>query len=129
MRVLLDTHAFLWWVGDRSAQLSARAVEVIEDPTSEVFVSAVTGMEIASKAARGRLELPAPAESYVPDRMGRHRFQALAVELSHALRAGSLPEVHRDPWDRLLIAQAQLESMPIVTADPLVGQYDVDVIW
>ena len=129
MRVLLDTHAFLWWVGDRAAQLSPRAVEVIEDAASEVFVSAVTGMEIASKAARGRLELPAPAESYVPDRMARHRFQPLAVELPHALRAGSLPDVHRDPWDRLLIAQAQLESMPIVTADPLVGQYDVDVIW
>ena len=61
--------------------------------------------------------------------MHRHRFRALSIELAHALRAGSLPDVHRDPWDRLLIAQAQIESMPIITADPAIGQYDVEVIW
>ncbi len=129
MRVLIDSHVFLWWVGDRAKQITPRATEVIEDPANEVFVSAVTGMEVATKAARGRLELPAPAERYVPDRIGRHRFQRLPVDLAHALRAGSLPDIHRDPWDRLLVAQAQLESMPIITADPAIGGYDVEVIW
>lgn len=129
MRVLLDTHTFLWWAGDRVARLTPLAVEVIEDPSTEVYVSAVTAMEVASKAARGRLELPTQAETYVPDRMARHRFVSLSIDVSHALRAGSLPDIHRDPWDRLLVAQAQIESMPIVTADPVVAQYDVVVIW
>lgn len=129
MKVLLDTHVFLWWVSDRGRNLTPTARQVIEDPTNEVYVSAVTGIEVASKAARGRLELPGPAEAYVPDRLARHGFAILAIDMPHALRAGGLPQLHRDPWDRLLVAQAQLESMPIVTADPIVGQYDVDVIW
>lgn len=129
MKVLLDTHAFLWWVSDAGRQLSQRASEVIEDPGTEVYVSAVTGFEIASKAARGRLELPAPAETYVPSRIRRHGFLGMPIDLPHALRAGGLPDIHRDPWDRLLVAQAQIEAMPIITADPAIGQYDVDVVW
>lgn len=129
MKVLLDTHVFLWWVGGGAGRISARAKEAIEDPANEVYVSAVTGMEIASKASRGRLELPAPAERYVPDRMGRHRFHPLSIDVAHALRAGSLPDIHRDPWDRLLIAQAQLESMVMASADPAIGQYDLDLLW
>ena len=129
MRVLIDTHVFLWWVGGRAGRISARATEVIQDPSNEIFVSAVTGMEIASKSSRGRLELPGPAERYVPNRIGRHGFHQLAIDLAHALRAGSLPDIHGDPWDRLLVAQAQLESMPIATGDAAIGQYDLDVIW
>lgn len=129
MRVLLDSHVFLWWVSEGGRQLTAKAVELIEDPGTEVYVSAVTGYEVASKAARGRLELPAPAETYVPNRMRRHGFLGLAIDLPHAVQAGTLPPIHRDPWDRILVAQAQIEAMPIVTADPIIGQYDVDVVW
>ena len=129
MRILIDTHVFLWWVGRGVGKISPRATEAIEDPSNEIFVSAVTGMEIASKAARGKLELPAPAERYVPDRIGRHGFRQLSIDLAHSLRAGSLPDIHRDPWDRLLVAQAQLESMRMATGDAAIGRYDVDVIW
>lgn len=129
MKILLDSHVFLWWVSEGGRQLTAKAVELIEDPAIEVYVSAVTGFEVAWKAARGRLELPAPADTFVPSRVRRHGFIGMSIELGHALRAGTLPPIHRDPWDRLLVAQAQIEAMPIVTADPLIGQYDVDVVW
>lgn len=129
MKVLLDSHVFLWWVSEGGRQLTARAIELIEDPATEVYVSAVTGFEVASKAARGRLDLPAPAETFVPSRMRKHGFIGMSIDVPHALLAGTLPLIHRDPWDRLLVAQAKIEAMPIVTADPLIGQYDVDVVW
>ena len=129
MRVLLDTHVFLWWVSEDGRRLSPTARSLLEDPATEGFVSAVSGMEIAAKAAIGRLELPRVAEGYVPDRIARHGFEPLSIDLAHVLRAGSLPPIHGDPWDRLLIAQAQLESLPLVTADPVIGQYEVDVVW
>ena len=93
------------------------------------LVGAASLYEIAIKARIGRLELPAEAESYLPRLLRRHRFGLLPVEESHALRAGALPLIHRDPWDRLLVAQSQLEDAPIITADPAIGQYDVELIW
>ena len=94
-----------------------------------VLLSAASAWEISIKAARGRLDLPAPAERYVPDRVRRHRMTVLDVALSHALRAGALPEIHADPFDRLLVAQAQLEGLPILTADPTIARYEVETIW
>ncbi len=128
MKVLLDTHAFLWWTagGDR---LSGRARSVIEEPDCDVLLSAASAWEIAIKFARGRLELPQPPERFVPDRVRRHRLGVLDVSVAHALRAGALPEIHADPFDRLLVAQAQLEDLPILTADPAIGQYEVETIW
>jgi len=129
MRVLLDTHAFLWWNSSRGSRLSPAARDVLEDSSTEAFLSVVSAYEIVAKAARGALELPGEAPRYITDRMARHGFEALALELRHVLRAGALPAVHRDPFDRMLIAQAQLEDMPIITVDPQIAQYDVDVIW
>ncbi len=77
----------------------------------------------------GRLELEGPAETYVPDRIRQHGFAVLPVELDHALRAGALPRHHGDPFDRLLVAQGQVEDVPIITADPLLNLYDVETIW
>ena len=127
MKVLLDTSILLWWVTG-AERLSDRARWVIEDAGNEVFVSVASAWEIAIKAERGRLTLPLPAERYVPDLLGRFGFKPLDIALTHALRAGALPMHHRDPFDRLLVAQAQLEEMPVVTADPAIGRYDVDVI-
>lgn len=129
MRVLLDTHAFLWWNLSQGSRLSTRAREALEDPATDGFVSAVSVYEIAMKVARGTLELPTDPSRYVPDRLVRHGFAALSIELPHVLRAGALPLVHRDPFDRLLVAQAQLEGLQIITADPAIAQYDVEVIW
>ena len=128
MKALLDTHTFLWWTSGGS-RISDRARALIEDPDVTILFSVASAWEIAIKVARGRLELPQPAERYVPDRVRRHRMSVLDVALSHALRAGALPEIHTDPFDRLLVAQAQLEGLAILTADPAIAQYEVETIW
>lgn len=129
MRVLLDTHVVLWWASAGGRHLSRVARDLIAADDTDAIVSVVSALEISAKAARGRLELPDVADRYVPQLIERHGFATLSVHLAHALRAGSLPDVHRDPWDRLLIAQAQVEGLPIITADPAIGRYDVETIW
>ncbi len=128
MRVLLDTHAFLWWLLD-DPRLSYTSRRVVTEPANEVLVSAATGYEITLKAGIGRLRLPDEAAHYVSSRLASEGFERLAIGLDHAIRAGGLPLHHRDPWDRILVAQSQLEDLPIVTADPLIGRYDVETIW
>ncbi len=75
------------------------------------------------------MELPGPIERYLPDRLRHHGFDLLPIELSHVLRAGALPRIHGDPFDRILVAQAQVEGIPILTADPAISRYDVETIW
>ena len=128
MRALLDTHVFVWATSDER-RLSDVARTILADGENEIFLSAVTAWEIAIKHAKGRLDLKDAPETYVPDRMELFGFRSLSVEVGHALRAGALPPVHRDPFDRLLIAQSQLERLPILTSDPNIGRYDVEVIW
>jgi PIN domain nuclease of toxin-antitoxin system len=128
MRALLDTHTFLWWNMD-DPQLSAAARAFIADGSNELFLSAASAWEIAIKTARGKLTLPEPPEKYVASRLALHRFQPLPVQLSHALRVYDLPELHRDPFDRLLIVQSQMEGMPILTADENLRRYAVELLW
>lgn len=127
MRVLLDTHVWLW-MALSPERLSADARAIVRDARTDLLLSAASSWEIAIKYALGRLPLPVPPEDYVPDRMRRTGVVALAVSHSHALRVASLPSHHRDPFDRILVAQAQLESLPILTADPFIGRYDVEVV-
>lgn len=128
MRALIDTHAFLWWnLNDH--QLSRSARDFIKDGRNQIFLSAVTAWEIAIKTARGRLSLPEKPNYYVANRMKLHHFSALPIEISHALHVYDLPDIHQDPFDRLLIAQSQMEKLPILTTDPEIAKYDVDVIW
>ena len=128
MRALLDTHVFLWWVLDAS-QLSDECRRILGDSANTVLVSAVSAYELAYKAERGRLVLPESPQSYVLSRLDANGFDPLALELSHALRAASLPPIHRDPFDRMLIGQAQVEGIPLITADPAIALYDVETIW
>jgi len=128
VRVLLDTHTFLWWNLD-DPQLSAAARAIIVDGGNTLYLSAVVAWEIAIKAAKGRLTLPEPADLYVTKRMNMHAFSAMPVEFSHALEVTNLPPLHSDPFDRLLVAQARLEKLPILTADAAIGRYEVEVIW
>jgi PIN domain nuclease of toxin-antitoxin system len=128
MRALLDTHAFLWW-NTNDPQLSDTARGIIANGQNEVYLSAASAWEIAIKAARGRLILPDTPERYVSQRLARHRFLALPVQISHALHVAALPWHHADPFDRLLIAQSQLEQLPLITADEDIVRYDVQVIW
>lgn len=128
MKALLDTHAFLWWNLD-DPHLSETAREFISDGRNEIFLSAACAWEIAIKAAKGRLIIPESPDQYVANRMRHHRFKALPIEISHALHVFSLPQIHADPFDRLLISQSQMEDMPILTADSEINNYQVAVIW
>ena len=128
MRVLLDTHTFLSWVSN-SSQLSARAHEILADGTNDLFLSSASGWEIAIKAQLGKLQLPSAPERFVPEQLALNAMESLPIHLSHALHVYNLPPKHRDPFDRILVAQSRLERMPIITLDPQIAQYDVTVIW
>ncbi len=128
MRYLLDTHTFLWWNMD-DAQLSSIAKELIADGNNEIFLSAASAWEIAIKTARGRLDLPEDPTRYISNRLNLHGFQALPIQIHHAVQVYKLPLHHADPFDRLLIAQSQIESMPLISVDPEIRKYEVEVIW
>ncbi len=128
MRLLLDTHAFLWWIAD-DPRLSKKACEIIGDGKNQLFLSAASGWEIAIKARLGRLQMPDDLEHFILEQMALNTIENLPIILSHALHVYALPDYHRDPFDRLLISQAQLEGLPILTADPQISQYSVEVIW
>lgn len=128
MNLLIDTHVFLWWASNPD-RLSDRVRRAIADPGNRVIVSAVSAWEIAIKASLGRLGLPEPADRYIASRMDDNSFVPLAFTMEHSLRTASLPDLHRDPFDRALVAQAVVERIPIATADRLVSGYSVEVVW
>ena len=128
MRVLLDTHAFLWWITE-DRRLSARAREVMTDGGNDLLLSAASGWEIAIKASLGRITLPIPVDRFLSEQLQRNGIGTLPIEMSHALRVHAIPLLHRDPFDRLLVAQAQLEKLRILTSDPQIAQYDVETLW
>jgi PIN domain nuclease of toxin-antitoxin system len=123
VRVLLDTHALLWWLSD-DPDLSASAREAIAGGGNVVFVSAATIWEIRIKEAIGKLELPEDFRQVLDDQP----FDALDVTAKHAHALAGLPMHHRDPFDRMLIAQARVEKLRLVTRDPRFAQYDVPLI-
>ena len=128
MNVLLDTHAFLWWVTN-DPRLSTTASEVIAEGDNLIYLSTATAWEIAIKARLGRLRLPADPDTFIRRQLELNSFQVLPIELSHALHVFTLPDHHRDPFDRILIAQTQVESLILVTADVLMRRYDVQTLW
>lgn len=128
MRALLDTHAFLWWISD-DRRLSYRAREIIGDGRNELYFSAASGWEISIKAGLGRLEVPDDLQRFIVDQLSRNAFLSLPIYLSHALHTRALPDYHRDPFDRILISQALVEETPLLSADPLISQYPIEVIW
>ena len=127
MKVLLDTQTFLWMQSSPERfRESSRAL--LEDGETELYLSSVSSWEIAIKHSIGRLALPVPPEEYVPTRMESSNTLALGVQHIHALRTASLPLHHGDPFDRLLVAQAQIEKLPILSADRQLAQYEIEVI-
>ena len=128
MRLLLDTHTFLWWITDQPS-LSDQARSLIGETGNEIFFSAASAWEIGIKTALGKLSLRSPLEEFIPQQLALNAFQSLSVSVSHALRVAALPVIHRDPFDRLLVAQSQLENLPIISSDPLLPPYGVTVIW
>jgi PIN domain nuclease of toxin-antitoxin system len=128
MKILLDTHTFLWWITD-DQKLSGRAREIISDGSNELFLSAATGWEIAIKVQIGRLKLPEEPIRFILEQMRINAIQSLPIQMNHALHVSTLPQHHRDPFDRLLIAQAQLEGLPVLSSDHQLANYQVEVIW
>ncbi len=128
MQLLLDTHAFLWWVADHP-NLSSQARQAIADPGNECFVSLASCWEIAIKSSLGKLQLGRPLDRFIPEQLRLNQFQLLGVELAHVLRVNELPWHHRDPFDRLLIAQCQVESMTLVSVDQHVVDYEISTLW
>lgn len=128
MRLLLDTCSFLWIAGD-APELSTRAREAFEDPANDVFLSAASAWEIAIKHRMGRLPLPEPPETFVPGNREAHGIAPLGLDESAALRVARLPDLHRDPFDRILVAQAIEESLVLLTPDEAIRQYGVRTLW
>jgi PIN domain nuclease of toxin-antitoxin system len=127
VRLLLDTCTFLWLAG--GSALSPPAAAAVRDPSNELFLSAVSAWEIASKHRSGRLPLPEPPERLIPTERELRGVSALPFDEESALQVSRLPALHRDPFDRMLISQAIAMSLAIVTPDPLITQYPVRVIW
>jgi PIN domain nuclease of toxin-antitoxin system len=128
LRLLLDTCTFLWAV-DQQAELSAKARSAITDPSSEVYVSAISAWEIAVKQERGNLALADSAQRFVPKYREMLGFLDLALDEASALRSGSLPPLHRDPFDRMLVCQAIEHGLVIVTPDAHITQYPIRTLW
>lgn len=126
MRLLLDTLVFLWAAGEPE-ELAEPARLAIADTQNEVYVSAAVAWEITIKTALGKLTIPGDPASWFPARVRSLGFDQLPVLCEHALAVGALPDHHRDPFDRILIAQAQLEGMQFVTRDPQIQKYPVNV--
>ncbi len=128
MRYLLDTHTFLWWIVD-DPRLSPRAVSLIRDSSNEILFSAASAWEIAVKAQLGRITFDDDLAEVIPRQVATNGFRSLAIQCEHAVRVARLPLLHRDPFDRMLVAQAQLERVALLTADPAIARYEVEVVW
>jgi PIN domain nuclease of toxin-antitoxin system len=129
VKLLLDTQCWLWWFA-QPEKLNPKAVAAIVDEPNELWLSVASVWEMGIKAAIGKLFLPEPVDRYIAHRMGQLGTGSLEITATHALRAAALKTHHKDPFDRMLIAQAQAENMTIVTADDAFQQYeDLSLMW
>jgi PIN domain nuclease of toxin-antitoxin system len=127
VRILLDTHALIWWFGNES-RLSRRASSMIATQNNTILVSAAIAWELAIKVNLGKFDALSLATE-LPRYAEEEGFEELPISMEHAIRAGLLPLHHRDPFDRLLVAQAQALNVPILSADAVLDQYDVKRVW
>jgi PIN domain nuclease of toxin-antitoxin system len=128
MRVLLDTHSFLWFITS-DPKLSPAARQAIVTGGNQVLLSVASVWEIAIKVGIGRLPIPTPLDEFIPEQLRINRIELLAIQPEHTFEVARLPHHHRDPFDRLLIAQAIIEQLPIVGADAAFASYPVQMIW
>jgi PIN domain nuclease of toxin-antitoxin system len=128
MKLLLDTCTFLWIVAG-APEISDRARIAFTAPDNEVYLSAVSAWEIAVKHGLGRLPLPAPPSDFVPEMRQRHQIASLALCEDATLLLGKLPAIHRDPFDRMLICQATVDGLVLLTPDQQIASYPVRTLW
>ncbi|MEO0887672.1 MAG: type II toxin-antitoxin system VapC family toxin [Cyanobacteria bacterium J06648_10] len=128
MKLLLDTHCLLWWFAQPES-LNENVIDQIADETNELWFSVASVWEIGIKVSIGKLPLPETVADYVPDRMMQLGAKSLQISAVHTLQLATLPMHHRDPFDRMLISQAQLEDMTLVSADSVFPKYEVALLW
>lgn len=128
MRLLLDTHAFLWFI-TADPKLSATAEQAIRDPANTPLLSIASVWEIAIKVNQGRLPIPQPLEQFIPRQLQTNRISILPIDLHHTYEIARMPLHHRDPFDRLLISQALAEGIPLVSTDSAFDAYPVKRLW
>lgn len=128
MKVILDTHTFLWWITD-AANLSIRAREIIKNPDNIIYISAASAWEIVIKAKLKKITLKEQPEKLIPEEIQKNAFQVLSIHMYHALKVYELPDIHRDPFDRILVAQSKIEQLPLLSKDKNIKKYGIRVIW
>lgn len=128
MRLLIDTHAFLWFITD-SPRLSPTAKDLMGDIENDRIISVASLWEIAIKNSLGKLELKEPFENFMPRQLEHNRIDLLAIEITHLARLVTLPFHHHDPFDRLIIAQAACENLPVLSVDTRLDSYDIRRLW
>jgi PIN domain nuclease of toxin-antitoxin system len=126
VKVLIDTHVLLWWLTD-DPRLTPAADALLRDPATDVYVSVASLWEIGIKHASGRLPLSKPPGAFLPDVLAACRFEILPIRAPHAYAAAALPPHHKDPFDRMLIAQSLVEGLPVITDDPWFRPYGVEI--
>ena len=127
MRILLDTHIFLWAITSDS-RLSTAQRDLFLDGASDLFLSAASVWEILIKTGLGRLLMPTPSTDYIVKQMEKNRIALLPIRVAHLAALENLPPLHRDPFDRILVAQARAEKMPLLSADAAIRQYPVEIL-
>ncbi|BAY10843.1 type II toxin-antitoxin system VapC family toxin [Calothrix sp. NIES-2098] len=128
MKLLLDSQCWLWWFA-QPERLNEEAIAQIANEANELWLSVASIWEIGIKVSIGKLPLPDSLDSYFSNRMAQLGVRSLEITASHALQAAALPLHHRDPFDRMLIAQAQIEAMTLVSADSIFSQYNISLLW
>jgi len=128
MKYLLDTHAFLWFVTDDN-RLSSKAKSIIQDSSNEIYFSAASAWEISIKTKLGRLKLGRNLESFIIEQLTENSFGPLAITVSHSLYTEKLPQIHKDPFDRIMISQTKVENMVLITRDKEIREYKVSTVW
>lgn len=128
MKYLLDTHAFLWFVTDDN-RLSSSAKSIIQNSNNEIYFSAASAWEISIKAKLGRLKFGGDLESFIIEQLTENSFGPLAITVSHSLYTEKLPQIHKDPFDRIMISQSKMENMVMITKDKEIWEYKVSTVW
>jgi PIN domain nuclease of toxin-antitoxin system len=126
--ILLDTHVWLWLNGE-VGRLTSEALGILNSSDSELYLSSASAWEIGIKCSNEKLTLPLPPEIYIPTRLLDTGVNPLPIRVEHALRAAALPPHHKDPFDRMLVAQAQVENLELMTVDRHLASYDVSLVW
>jgi len=128
MKYLLDTHAFLWFV-TADNRLSQKAKSIISDRKNDVYFSAASAWELSIKIRLGRLTLEEDLEAFIVNQLAENSFHALSVTIIHSIYTSKLPDIHKDPFDRMIIAQSQVDDMSLISRDKNIKKYKVPVVW